>query len=61
MTAYCTWVPLQPGLAAHVDLNVQDHDTAIALHTGDVPVLATPRLIALCEEAAVLAVDGHIP
>ena len=61
MTAYCTRVPLQPGLAAHVDLDVQDGDTAIALRTGDVPVLATPRLIALCEEAAVQAVDGHIP
>lgn len=61
MTAYCTRVPLQPGLAAHVELDVRADDTAIALRSGDVPVLATPRLIALCEQAAVLAVDGHIP
>jgi fluoroacetyl-CoA thioesterase len=61
VTAYCTRVPLQPGLAAHVDLDVGDDDTAIALRSGDVPVLATPRLIALCEEAAILAVEGHIP
>jgi predicted thioesterase len=48
-------------LAAHVELDVCADDTAIALRSGDVPVLATPRLIALCEQAAVLAVDGHIP
>ncbi|MDD9369667.1 MAG: hotdog domain-containing protein [Acidimicrobiales bacterium] len=54
-------MPLQPGLAAHVELDVRADDTAIALRSGDVPVLATPRLIALCEQAAVLAVDGHIP
>ena len=27
-------------------------DTAIAVGSGDVPVLATPRLVALCERAA---------
>jgi len=26
-----------------------------------VPVLATPRLVALCEEASCLAIEGHLP
>jgi predicted thioesterase len=54
-------VPLQPGLAATVALDVSDADTALALRSGEVPVLATPRLIALCEEATVLAVAGQAP
>ena len=36
-------------------------DTAEALLTGNVPVLATPRLVALCEEASCLAIKGHLP
>ena len=47
---------LTPGLAATVPLTVAAADTAPAFRSGDVPVLATPRLIALCEEAAVAAV-----
>jgi fluoroacetyl-CoA thioesterase len=54
-------VPLEPGLAATVDLVVDDADTAIALGSGDVPVLATPRLIALAEEASVEAIREAIP
>jgi predicted thioesterase len=42
-------------------LVVTDDDTALALHSGDVPVLGTPRVIALCEEAAVLAVVEELP
>ena len=61
MAAYCTRVPLQPGLAARVTLDVRDADTAVALRSGDVRVLGTPRLIALCEEASVQAVAGHVP
>lgn len=34
---------------------VTEHDTAIALGSGDVPVLATPRLIAWMEAATVHA------
>jgi predicted thioesterase len=52
---------LQPGSAAEISLTVTDADTAIALRSGDVPVLATPRLIALCEEATVAAVAGQLP
>lgn len=34
---------------------VTEHDTAIALGSGDVPVLATPRLMAWMEQATVVA------
>jgi fluoroacetyl-CoA thioesterase len=50
----------EPGLSAEVELTVSDADTAIALHSGSVPVLATPRIIALCEEAAVSAVASCV-
>jgi len=36
-------------------------DTAVAMHSGEVEVLATPRLIALCEEATLRAVAGTVP
>jgi fluoroacetyl-CoA thioesterase len=49
-------MPPRPGLAATVSLVVTDDDTASALRTGDVAVLATPRVIALAEEASVQAV-----
>lgn len=39
-------------------MTVSASDTAIALRSGSVPVLATPRLVALCERAAVEAVEG---
>jgi predicted thioesterase len=48
-------MPAKPGLTASVDMKVTEADTAIALRSGSVPVLATPRVIALCEEASVLA------
>jgi predicted thioesterase len=47
---------LAPGLTATVELAVTDADTAVALRSGDVPVLATPRVVALVEEATVSAV-----
>lgn len=53
-------MPLRPGLSASVELTVTSDDTAIAFRSGSVPVLATPRLIALFEEAAVYAVNGHL-
>lgn len=49
------------GLSARIELEVTEADTAETLRTGHVPVLATPRLIALCEEASCLAIDGHLP
>src|SRR4029077_6582624 len=52
--------PLPPGLAAALELVVTEGDTALALKTGDVPVLATPRVVTLAEEATVRAVDGAL-
>lgn len=52
---------LSPGLHGSAKLVVTDADTAIALHSGEVPVLGTPRLIALCEEASMVAVADNLP
>lgn len=43
---------LTSGLCAQAELEVTEDDTALAVGSGDVPVLATPRLVALCEQAA---------
>lgn len=48
------------GLSATVQLTVSDEDTAACVRSGDVPVLATPRLVALCEEASCCALAGHL-
>lgn len=58
--AYRTPVPVKPGLSADAILTVGDADTAISIKSGDVPVLATPRVIALCEEASVKALLGEL-
>jgi len=54
-------MPLEPGLQATVQRTVTEADTATALGSGDVPVLATPILVALCEAAAVDAVSEAVP
>ena len=48
------------GLSAQLELTVSESDTAVHFRSGDVPVLATPRLIALCEEATCRATDSHL-
>lgn len=53
-------MPLHPGLSAEVQLTVSDADTAVALGSGTVPVLATPRVVALCEETSVKAVENDL-
>lgn len=50
----------QPGLAASVELVVTDADTAAALRSGDVPMLATPRVVALAEEASCAAIADDL-
>jgi hypothetical protein len=40
---------LAPGLRSSVRIVVADTDTAVAMGSGDVPVLGTPRLLALAE------------
>ena len=47
---------LTVGLQATVTAQVGEDDTAIALGSGDLPVLGTPRLLALAEAACVAAV-----
>ena len=42
-----------PGLAAKTSLTVATTDTAAEVGSGSVSVLATPRLLALCEAATV--------
>ena len=44
------------GAVGEVTIVVGDSDTAIAYGSGDVPVLATPRVLALAEQAAVAAI-----
>jgi predicted thioesterase len=56
--SYGTGVHLEPGLSGKASLVVSDADTAEKMGSGSVPVLATPRLIALCEEASCRALDG---
>ena len=47
--------------AARVELTVTDADTAQALGSGDVPVLGTPRVVALAEAATVAATARRLP
>jgi len=54
-------VPFAPGLSARVELTVTDSDTAQAVGSGDVPVLATPRVLALVEAATVAATATRMP
>lgn len=49
------------GLVGEASLIVGAGDLASALGSGDVDVLGTPRLVALCEEATVSATAGLIP
>ena len=46
---------LSVGLRASLRVTVTEADTAEAMGSGNVPVLATPRLLALAEAAAVAA------
>ena len=48
------------GVRASVSAVVGDEDTAIQAGSGDVPVLTTPRLLALAEAASVAAISPHL-
>ncbi len=52
---------METGLKHTTTLVVSEQDTAIALGSGDMPVLATPRMLALMENAAMLAVRNELP
>ena len=51
---------LEPGLSALVERVVEQSDTASEVGSGDLPVLATPRLLALAEQATCAAVAGSL-
>src|ERR1700724_4628105 len=53
-------MPLRPGLNACASMAVTDRDTALALASGDVEVLATPRVVGLAEEATVRPVQDEL-
>jgi fluoroacetyl-CoA thioesterase len=48
------------GATADITFVVDESATAVALGSGDLLVLGTPKVVALCEEAAVAAIDGSI-
>jgi predicted thioesterase len=54
----CRAVNIAIGLKGEARLVVGEGDTALALGSGDVEVLGTPRLVALIEQATVEALTG---
>jgi len=52
---------LTPGLRGEARIVVREEDTAQHVRSGNVAVLATPRMIALMEKASVKAVDHLLP
>ena len=60
VSSYRTGVSLQPGLAGRAFVEVEFSDSAASLGSGDIPVLGTPRVVALVEEATVSAVADHL-
>src|SRR4051812_14416989 len=51
---------IRPGLTGTAHMVVTDDDTALALRTGDVPVVATPRLAGLAETATIEAIQAEL-
>ena len=52
---------IEIGLKHTSELTVTDAVTAIAIGSGDMPVLSTPMMMALMENAAILAVKDKLP
>lgn len=52
---------IETGLKYTSELTVTDDVTAVAVGSGDMPVLATPMMMALMENAAMLAVRDELP
>lgn len=51
---------ISPGMRASVSAAVTTADTALALGSGDVAVLGTPRVVALVEAAAVAVLKDRL-
>ena len=52
---------IEIGLKHTSELTVTDNVTAVTVGSGDMPVLATPMMMALMENAAMLAVRDELP
>ena len=52
---------LRPGLTGATEIVVGTRDTAPHVGSGKIKVLATPVLVSLMEEAALIAVEGLLP
>ena len=52
---------IEIGLKHTTELTVTDAVTAIQVGSGDMPVLATPMMMAIMENAAMLAVRDELP
>jgi fluoroacetyl-CoA thioesterase len=52
---------LHAGLSGSADILVGTRDTAPHVGSGKIKVLATPVVVSLMEEAALNAVEGHLP
>lgn len=48
-------------LTAALTFTVGDDDTALAVGSGSLPVLGTPRLLAWCEAATCAAIEPAVP
>jgi len=48
------------GATGEISFVVDEFTTAVALGSGDIPVLGTPKVVALCEEAAVAAITRSL-
>ena len=53
-------MPPRPGLTARVEVEVVEANTALAIGSGDVPVLSTPHVVAICERAAIAALGDDL-
>lgn len=51
---------MNTGVSGAVELDVAEVDTALHMGTGDVRVLSTPRIVELCEQATVRALEGVV-
>lgn len=49
------------GVEATLTFTVTDDDTALAVGSGSLPVLGTPRLLAWCEAATCAALEPTLP
>jgi len=51
---------VSPDLVATLTFTVTDEDTAVAVGSGSLPVLGTPRLLAWCEAATCAAIEPSL-